>query len=304
MENPVVLSYADKWKPYQVSDEYVQITDEIKANYPNAEFARIGDGFVQLAVLQNLQKNEQIMELFRGYDSDVKILGFEHSQLYYMLLGEKTVYSGRTAIAKDYKATGQIIKQLDADKTLVRDSVTSMDQYYLYRYLAMHGYVYFEPFGLYMPNALHSYVAGQNGSLALSPWTKDIDLNDAAYAFAKSIKTMKTLEKCEAVTYQIVASGDTANVLLGAAVNGYVHDVVYVKLKDALDGKVTISFPSQLCEGGAGEVACNVKDGELLVPIGMNAGWLLDNQTMFTVKSLDGSPVDIVEIQFYHLKDL
>lgn len=304
-QSDVLLSYEAKLMPHVVPEGYVRITDEVRAVYPDVEYARIGEGYVQESALQSLQTNEQWMNVYHSVDQDIRILGFEHSQLYYMLLGEKAVYSGRTAIAKDKAATEQVIRQIDPERTVVRSSVTSTEQYYLYRYLVQNGYVYLPEAKHYVPGALYAGITGRtDGSLAASPFTEPVDLQYAPLSFAKSIDSMKTVEDCGKVPYQVHVSGGMATVVLEKAVDGYAHDLVYLQLEQTTPKRIVLTFPSELCDDGVGRITFRSAGGAVLVPIGMNAGWLLGNQQTFTVQTEDGSDIGIADVKFYHLEDL
>lgn len=308
-ESYVIGEYSAKLQPYEVKSSYVMVTDEIKGQYPHVDFDRIGDGFIELETLQHLDKYAFIYEYLRQYDEQIEMLGFEQSQFYYFLLNEKAVYSGRTAIAKSRKASGTVIAAIDPEHTVVRQGISTLEQYYLYRYLVQAGYVYSEELGIYMPRSLHCRIYGCDGSLAGSTWAQPSDCGLVADAFGKSLDSMENCERTE----EDVESGvriqvqDDNSIMVhidaDRPVDGEKADFIYVRLKNTRGGKLTLSFNSLEGEGGA--LSCDCGDGALLIPVGINPLWLLSSHTQVAIR-IEGCErpreVTVEEVAYYRLK--
>ena len=322
--------YADKLLPYAVREEYVPVSDALKEQYPHVDLQRIGSGFIQTNVLENLETNAFTYDFLKGFDPKVRILGFEHTQFYYYLLNEKTVYSGRTAVARSKKAVERVLRCVDGH-TVVRAGVKPFHEYYLYRYLMKQGYVYCKDLDLYLPPDLYRQIYGKDGSVKDSPWTQTEDCHYAPASFAKSLEQMGCFEPLGDLT----AKTEKNMVILSEPADGAQADFLHVRLalteeqKDVLlkqDGeesdrasddegvrrqqpdecKILIRFPTALTESKTAAITCNYADGDLLIPLGINAAWFLEKHSAveFVIQTEAGEICpEIQEIQFYHLKD-
>lgn len=318
-----VGEYADKLLPYAVREEYVPVTDELSLQYPHVDFQRIGSGFIQTNVLENLETNAFTYDYLKKYDPEIKILGFEHTQFYYFLLKEKAVYSGRTAIARSRRAVKKVIDCVD-EHTAVRAGVKPFYEYYLYRYLMKEGYVYCRDLNLYLPPGLYDRIYMSGGSVTDSPWVQSQDCQFAPASFAKSLDKMDCFEPL----WDLGAKAEKNMVILPVPVEGATADFLYVRLdlpqdQEALlwkkegDGqndrekrlaecKVLVRFPTALSGTKTAAITCNYADGELLLPIGINAAWFLEKHSAieFVIETELGEICPrIQEMQFYHLRD-
>ncbi len=303
----VIGEYQSKLYPYMIREGYTIVTPQMKNQYPHINFERIGNGYVRTETMDSLEKNSMICEFLKSYEPDVRLLGFEMSQMYYYLLNEKTVYSGRTAIAKSAKATEAVIEQLD-EYTVIRTGVVPVDQYYLYRYLVKQGYVYSPELELYMPNALYKKIYGVDGSLAASTWTAPYDCHYVANAFGKSVDTLETCEKMDDVSYSCTIYGEGENICLlfktDEIIRGNEADFLRLQLEHVNDKKVYVKWPQ-----GDGihysELQLDCKDGNLLIPLGINADWMQREHQEILIVIEDMAETDEVvvgEFGFYHLK--
>lgn len=308
-ESYVIGEYSSKLQPYEIRDSYVMITDEIKTQYPNVDFDKIGEGFMKLETLQHLDRYAFIYKYLRQYDDKIEMLGFEQSQFYYFLLNEKAVYSGRTAIAKSQEASRVVMDAVDLEHTVVRQGVSPLEQYYLYRFLVQEGYVYSADLGIYMPQTLYSRIYGSSGSLNGSPWTQPEDCGLTANAFGKSLDSMETCEKAgedieNSVRIQ-VQNKNTAIVHIETdkPVDGENVDFVYIRFQNVQEGKIKVSWNS--LEGEDGAVYCDCGDGNLLIPVGINPLWLLSSHTQIEMQ-IEGcsrpEEIAVEEVSYYHLK--
>lgn len=308
-ESYVIGEYSAKLQPYEVRSNYVMVTDEIKEQYPHVDFDRIGDGFIELETLQHLDKYAFLYEYLRQYDQQIEMTGFEQSQLYYFLLNEKAVYSGRTAIAKSRKASEKVMDTIDLEHTVVRQGISPLEQYYLYRFLVRQGYVYSTELGIYMPQVLYRQIYGCEGSLTDSPWMQPADCGLTADAFGKSLDSMETCEKTgedikSSVSIQIEDEGTAAiHIETDRPVDGRETDFVYIRLQNVQGGKMTVSWNSM--EGEGGMINCDCGDGDLLIPAGINPSWLLSSHTQIDMRigECEGpEKIKVEEVSYYRLK--
>lgn len=334
----VIGEYEQNLQPYKVEEGYVFISDELKSSYPHVDFDKLGQGFVQQKILDNLEKNEFTYEYLRGFDSEVKMLGFEHTQFYYFLLDEKCVYSGRTAIAKSKKATEKVIQCID-EHTVIRGNVIPIEEYYLYRYIMESGYVYHPDLNLYMPEELYSKITGKKGSILGSPWVEPVDVRMVAASFGEAREQMDCFEQVEGFEpagsieqmggiepadgfhsqFTVLKMDDTTDLIqvkLDKQINGKEMDFLNIEFpelqednsqikseKQANTGKVTVRFPTSLSYTGWGSVSCDYGNGKLLVPIGVNAAWMKEEHDYFEIL-IENAPNQIRDMRItgYRLK--
>lgn len=308
-ESYVIGEYSAKLQPYEVRSNYVMVSDEVKGQYPHVDFNKIGSGFIELETLQHLDKYAFIYEYLRQYDEDIEMLGFEQSQFYYFLLNERAVYSGRTAIAKSRKASEAVMNAVDLEHTVVRQGISPLEQYYLYRFLVRQEYVYSTELGIYMPKTLHRQIYGCDGSLTDSPWMQPTDCGLTADAFGKSLDSMTTCERMEEnieSRIQIQVQDENTAVIqieTDQPVDGKNADFIYIRLRNLQGGKMTVSWNNKKGDGGA--VNCDCGDGCLLIPVGVNPSWLLSSHTRIDMR-IEGcrkpEEITVEEVAYYHLK--
>lgn len=308
-ESYVIGEYGAKLQPYEIRSSYVLITDEIKGQYPHVDFEKTGNGFIELETLEHLDKYAFIYEYLRQYDGQIEMFGFEQSQLYYFLLNEKAVYSGRTAIAKSGKASRLVMDAVDLEHTVVRQGVSPLEQYYLYRFLVRNGYVYSGELGIYMPDVLYRKIYGCSGSLAGSPWTEPADCGLTANAFGKSLASMETCERAgkadeENIRIQVLDEHTAViHIEEKEPVDGKNVDFIRLRLGNVEGGKIRISWNDVEGEGGA--IYCDCGDGNLLIPVGVNPLWLLSSHTQIEVRLEDcgrAGETTVEEVSYYRLK--
>lgn len=303
----VVGEYQSKLYPYTVKEDYVLVTSALKEQYASIDFARVGEGFVRSETMDKLELHRKTLDYLKLYDPDVRILGFEMSQMYYYMLNEKTVYSGRTGIAKSAKATQAVIEQMD-EHTVVRSRIVQPDQYYLYRHIVQSGYVYSPDLDLYMPGQMYKTIYGTDGSLNGSPWTADIDCGMLASCFGNSMKTMDVCEALESVDYTCQSEqseeGTCIRISLKEAVSGEEADFLKLQLKNAEEGTLFVRWQQE--DGTySSTISCHCKNGILLIPMGIHANWMKEEHADLELMIEDvAQPNEVIieEFAFYHLK--
>lgn len=296
----VLGEYAAKLQPYQVKDGYICVTDDLRGQYPNVEWNRIGAGFVKEDVIQHTDKYEFVYAYLKQFDPQIRIMGFEQTQFYYYLLNEPAVYSGRTAIARSRTATKNIINSMEVAHTAVRPAVQPLGQYYLYRYLVSRGYCYSSELDLFLPPELYETIYGQKGSPEPYDWTMTDYCGNAAAAFGNSMESLCVME--ETGKTGAVVDGQ---IILDEPVVGMDADFLYLELENCTpeDAIVSVSWDGD----SARAVSCSLQNGKLLVPMGIDPGWLMGTHDTLniTIKSGDKNrKTSVRSWKLYHLQPI
>lgn len=308
LEDYVFLDYEGNVKPYEVPRQYVMITDEVRAQYPKVDFSRIGEGFVQTEVLEKTNQYQNILDFLRTYDDEIHILGFEQNQMYYYLLNEKTVYSGRTSIARSKEAVDEVLKHVDLQHTVVRGGVKPLEEYYLYHELIDAGYVFSEELQLYLPPGLYESIYGYSGDLTHSTWNADVFCYSEPYSFSTSydflVKTMDVsnpFQTGDEIRFEEVLGKDAEFLKLQLSSSGDIH-------KDAIC-YVTF-YDDEETKQGPHSISFNYDQGDFMVPLGVFPSWYQSNHSRIYISIVDSDEIldtnafSVKQIAFFDLNAL
>jgi len=132
----VVGEYSKNFEPYKLNEDMVSIS-----SVDNETFENLGEGFINIEVLSNLYSYKYQIDQLRKADPEVKILGLDSYQMYYFLLGEDAVYSGKVSLAKSKKTEEMVIPLLD-EHVVIGSDVKPLYNFYIYKELMNRGYIY------------------------------------------------------------------------------------------------------------------------------------------------------------------
>ena len=309
---------------YSVSDNYEIITEELTQKYP-----RLGNGFI-------LKKDKEMFEGYYNranellkYDENLKFLAWGKLGVYYTLdlttVGQPSLYA-----AKDINTHQEIIDAIKEQKPVIgMDLSTSVLNYYLYNWLLITDeYVYDENYEAFLPVKLFEKIYGN----ATKPTDKReislyaTDVGRVSNSLGKSLDTLK--ERMEQLDIEVTKNdiGLTKN-------NVYQYNLNFNKEIDAksadfmylefdIDGEVYDSGQSKLkkifskqhpndgiyviASWGEEEkesILSILGDGKLLIPLGTNVNWFLNNHKdiSLSIRNID-KKINIKNVCFYKLQ--
>lgn len=312
---------------YEVSDEFELVT--------NSKLPRVGKGFVSTGEYTTLiNKNYTMKDIEKLYDNAQKLLKYDKN-LNFVLYGCLGIYYlndmptvGQPSIhaIKDLKTSNELIEIIKKYKPVVGRNITSEQQnYYIYHWLmTTDEYIYSEEYEAFLPKELYKKIyKNDNNSKEkrLKAGFLKSDLGTSASVFGNSYDTLKNIFITNKVKYTKKCGFEesnkyTCNYNFDKSIKGVDADFIYLDIetnrnnynqkafntiididKTNSDIKVTLSWKEK-------SVNCILYQGKLLVEIGANSDWLLNNHDDLKV-TIDGIPeeqhVSIKDIKFLKL---
>ena len=313
-----------------VPDGYVQITEEMKAEYP-----RLGDGFIHQDNLAILQSYGARAKALLEYDKDLKFLGWGDLGVYYILdlptVGQPSLYA-----AKDYNTNKEIIDAIKEQRPAIGLYIPNISpemlmSYYVYNWLyTTDEYVYDDAYEAFLPIELFRKIHGENAvptpkekadlrtvsagrvatSLGSSIATLEEVLNE--YGVEERISDGVLDESKLTYTYKVnlpeSLEGEKADMIyIDFDVDGWVHDSAnknqLLKMLSKQNYNSDIQVSVVWGDGDDEYMVSEMGRGDLLVPVGANSSWLVNKYDKFkiVIENVD-APIKINDIKFYQLK--
>ncbi|MCH5280828.1 MAG: hypothetical protein J1E61_05105 [Lachnospiraceae bacterium] len=257
-DSACVGEYGANLHPFPVSPDYVPISKEDQSTFPN-----LGNGFMSASVRDSLYAYESSFNLLHAFDPEAAMMGLDTGQLYYFLLNEKALYSGKISLAKSREAAEDVIGLIDSH-TAVGSDLRPLQNYYIYRYLLENGWLYDTNTGFYVSKEAYTLMYGtgdyERASLSDSPWAAPIYIGKCAQSLGHNLKNL----------------------------SGILHPVstpsefLYVEInKEALAEKLAAPVNEDtillVSWNGKGSLLFDLGDGTLLLPLAANADWAMGN---------------------------
>lgn len=250
-----VGEYTANLSPFPVSFSAVPISEEDTLRFPS-----LGYGFIESGVREQLYTYDEKLEILHNADEDLKILALDKQQMYYFLLDESALYSGKVSLAKSHEAAKAVIALID-EHTVVGTDLSPLNNYYIYRELLKRGYAYDSSTGFYLPKALYISMYGEESyaaeSLSDSPWAAPLYMSKCALSLGHNLENLSAsvLIASDAPSEFLYAEIDLE--ALNACFDGTLNE----------DTIMTISWEGQSC------LLTDLGDGILLLPLASNADW-------------------------------
>ena len=322
----VVLGYAPitsldaKFKyANELDEKYIQITNEVKAEYP-----RLGNGFIKKTDLEMFNGYRERAYSLLEYDPNLKFLGWGKLGVYYTLdlttVGQPSLYA-----AKDYDTHQEIIDAIKEQKPVIGiDLSETLLNYYLYNWLlTTDEYVYDANYEAFLPVELFRKIYGETAE----PTPKEqvpiysTDIGRVGDSLGASLESLKNVMAELNIVENVEQNEYTYTVTLPDEVSGTEADMIFLDFE--VDGWITepeedsklvqllskqhyndsvyviISWGEEENE----QMLSILGRGDILVPVGANASWLLDEHKDFkiTVKNAN-APLILNDIEFYKLR--
>ena len=309
---------------YNINPEYEIISEELKEKYP-----RLGTGFIKKQYIDKFKYWSDRAYKLLEYDENLKFIGWGELGVYYTLdlttVGQPSLYA-----AKDYKTHNEVIEAIKEQKPVVGMQLsTSVLNYYLYNWLlTTDEYVYDSEYEAFLPTELFHKIHGKD---AIPTDKREIDLyatdvGRVPNSLGQSIKTLESIMNKKDVKYNIETNVNTNNntcvhkIKLGENILGTEADFMYVEfdvsgeIYETGQSKIGKIFSKQNYNDGIYAITSWQEDegssilsilgkGKLLIPLGSNVNWLLNEHEEFkiTIQNVD-KQIDIKNIEFYKLQ--
>lgn len=250
-----VGEYTANLSPFPVSPSFVPISEEDAARFP-----ALGYGFMESGVREQLYTYDERLEILHKADEDLKLLALDKLQMYYFLLNESALYSGKVSLAKSHEAAEAVIALLD-EHTVAGNDLSPLNNYYIYRELIKRGYVYDSITEFYLPKTLYVSIYGEESyaasSLSDSPWAAPLYMSKCALSLGHNLENLSA---------SVLIASDTPSEFLYVEIDIAALNTRFGGTLNE-DTIMTISWEGKSC------LLTDLGDGVLLLPLASNADW-------------------------------
>ncbi|SFN78020.1 hypothetical protein SAMN04487831_103263 [Pseudobutyrivibrio sp. UC1225] len=308
------ISSASKLEAYYtVPEEFVYVkNDQVK---------RLGEGFIKNT---NYDSLEQAYERIIDLDKDKSYLGRVSDFFYFYcfdIKGDSVLEINPTI--RGYGAAQETVDLIRKNGTIVGTNLNPVDNYYFYHWLVTSGeYVYDENTYAFYPNHGEFTVEeAREKNKASNLAAEDYNLIFSAGSWGSSMDCLESIFKDINIDYKIVEADDGIKIEFNSKIKGEEFDYLYLdfdgisnqynyfyqnvlwddrpKLQKLLtkryynmDKMVYISWVDDVNE--VHNIACQIDEGKLLIPIGAARGWLFDSHSFLSIQvrpSFDGGKI-------------
>ncbi len=292
-----VGEYTANLSPFPVSPSFVPISEEDAARFP-----ALGYGFMESGVREQLYTYDERLEILHKADEDLKLLALDKLQMYYFLLNESALYSGKVSLAKSHEAAEAVIALLD-EHTVAGNDLSPLNNYYIYRELIKRGYVYDSITEFYLPKTLYVSIYGEESyaatSLSDSPWAAPLYMSKCALSLGHNLENLSA---------SVLIASDTPSEFLYVEIDIAALNTRFGGTLNE-DTIMTISWEGKSC------LLTDLGDGVLLLPLASNADWAtggydqvfisLYDETRPVMEMDDKIPLEEVSncLQYYSLRE-
>lgn len=288
--------YSANLAAFPVSPAMVPISETDAQTFP-----QLGYGFIDSNTKTQLETYKAALDRLHAADSNLKVLGLDSAQMYYFLLNESALYSGKVSLAKSQEAALHVISKIDSH-TIVGSDLRPLNNYYIYRHLLNNGYVYDAATGFYLPKKLYTSLYGsaayEQKTLADSPWAAPSYIGKCAKTLGDNLNRLLPL----------LTEADSPAEFLYTELDLSALSALFCEVLNE-NTIMTISWD------GTGSILTDLADGKLLLPLGSNADWAVSDYSQVYVSLYDEQkpvseisfkiPIEQVSsrLQYYSLKD-
>ena len=237
-----------------------------------------------------------VMEKCKNAGFDTSYLGMDGQGFYYYL-NAKSCATGFIQAGKGYDAQRRLLSTTQKMRPIIF-LLEPQSSYHIYYWVLTGGeYCYSADDNAFYPKEIFHTLypekeSGDNPTLAFGA----TDLGLSPSSFGKSFASL---------SFRLRETGADA-----ASVNGKENDVLFLRLSPPENASsVQITFKSNGTESENACIICKTGEGTLLIPTGMNATWLLGDNSDISLRFLDTDGNTLAEIPlaetdytFYEMK--
>ncbi len=279
----LILDDKDKlFSYYEVPASFISM-EEIEL----PDTSMLGDGFMVADQIHYLTTYAAVMEKCKNAGFDASYLGMDGQGFYYYL-NAKSCATGFIQAGKGYDAQMRLLSTIQKMRPVIF-LLEPQSSYHIYHWVLTGGeYCYSADDMAFYPKEIYGALypekeSGDDARLAFGATS----LGLSPSSFGKSFETLAfRLEESDAE-----------------------DDVLLLHLPETNATSLQITFKSDGIENEKTSITCKTGDGTLLIPMGMNASWLLGDNSDIKLRFLDESgnviseiPLEDAEYEFYEMK--
>lgn len=300
-ESRIVMDDGAKlYSYYEVPETFLKSEDTgLSQQYQ----ALLGHGFMVADQVSYITDYAAVIEKCQSVSDDVAYMAFD-GQGFYDYLGVKCSATGYISAARSYEAQKEIWDTASENLPVVF-YIQPHNSYYIFRFMLDAGYIYCAEDAAFYPPDLYARIYGdaEGGDYREAVVSSNFGLSPES--FAASLDSLQDIFITNAA--KSLSAGN-----LPDSFSGSQYDFLYVELADDFSVPQVIPDASVFtitwsdAEGNTFEgaqVECLLKDGKLLIPMGMNGAWLLSDMDDFslTITEPDNGPL-LYETTYKKLK--
>lgn len=261
---------------------------------------RLGAGFLIGDQVHYINDYEKVIQKCSAVSEDTTYLGFDGQGFYYFN-HVKACATGFIPAAKGYAAQRSIIETAKKNPPVIF-LINGESNYYLYYWMWNNKYLYKAEDQAFYPAELYELIYGNEPSDDYLDYFTGQEyghqLGLIPSSFGNSMETLAPLfieEKNIVEDWKTGAYPESYS--CKTDFSGMEYDFLYLELSPAGSGGVMTYFPSgtvtvsfqaagvdqKTAKNRVHSVTCTIKDGKLLIPMGMNPNWLLNRISDITI---------------------
>lgn len=300
-ESQIVMDDSAKlYSYYEVPETFLKSEDTgLSRQYQ----AFLGRGFMVADQVSYITDYAAVIEKCQSVSDDVAYMAFD-GQGFYDYLGVKCSATGYIPAARSYEAQTEIWDAASENLPVVF-YIQPHNNYYIFRFMLDAGYVYCAEDKAFYPPDLYALIYGNTDGDDYREAVVFSNFGFSPESFAASLDSLQDIFISDAA--KSLSAGNLPDSFSGSR-----YDFLYVELADDFSVPQVIPDTSLFTitwsdtEGNTFEGAqaeCLLKDGKLLIPMGMNGAWLLSDIDDFalTVTAPDNGPL-LYETTYKKLK--
>lgn len=291
-ESQLIMDDAAKlYSYYEVPETFLKSED---TGLPERYQKLLGPGFMVSDQLHYITDYASVTEKCEALSEDMVYMALD-GQGFYDYLGVRCSSTGYLPAARSYEAQKEIWDTASKNLPVVFH-IRPESSYYIFRFMLDAGYIYCAEDEAFYPSDLYNSLYNADFSNIYEgddyrPHVSPSDFGLSPESFGASISSLSEIFIADAAK-----SLDKDN--LPKVFDGSSYDFLYLVLSDAAkipkDSRLTLTWSDtegKVFDGSL--VSCLIKDGKLLIPMGMNPCWLLSSIEDFaiTITAPDGSPL-------------
>lgn len=288
----ILLDDGDKLFTYYTVPEGFFLGKDLDISKETA--ANLGAGFMIGDQIHYINDYEKVINKCNAVKDNTTYLGFDGQGFYYFN-NVKACATGYIPAAKGYEAQKEIIETAEKNPPVIF-LLNSESNYYIYYWMWEKGYQYKAKDNAFYPSDLYALIYKEEpADNYLDYFTGEEyghDFGLIAGSFGNSMETLEPLFTDEMdILEDFTVDASLTSYTYQGNFSGTDYDFLYLELSSATpdeainsfsSGTVTVAFEA---DGVSQETAsrrlqwvtCTIKDGKLLIPVGMNPNWLLNN---------------------------